>query len=221
MELKTLKVNVRQGKGKGPAGRTRSAGEVPGVVYGGGIDVLHVAMNTREFGKLLQGGGQHAIVQLDVQDDASLSSPAQLKEVQHHPVRGHVLHADFQRIRLDERIIVLVPVVLTGQCRGVIDGGVVDHQLREVEVECLALDVPASLTLDVTDLGIGDSCHVENLVAPEGVTIVTDAQRAVVVVQAPRTVRAEGGEEAAAEGGEPGVVGEDKDKKEKSDDSKP
>ncbi|MBX7257255.1 MAG: 50S ribosomal protein L25 [Candidatus Hydrogenedentes bacterium] len=218
MELKTLKVNIRQGKGKGPAGRTRNGGDVPGVLYGGGTDVLHVTVNTREFGKIIQGGGEHAIVQLDVQGDASLSSPALLKEVQHHPVRGHVLHADFLRIRLDERITVLVPVVLTGQCKGVVDGGVVDHQLREVEVECLALDVPASLTLDITELGIGDSCHVDKLVAPEGVSIVTDPGRAVVVVQAPRTVRAEGAEEGAAEGAEPALVGDEK--KEKSDDDK-
>lgn len=215
MELKTLKVSLRQGKGKGPAGRTRNAGNVPGVLYGGGTDAIHVTVNTREFGKIIQGGGEHAIVQLEVQDDASLSSPALLKEVQHHPVRGHVLHADFLRIRLDERITVLVPVVLTGHCKGVVDGGVVDHQLREVEVECLALDVPASLTLDITELGIGDSCHVDKLVAPEGVTIVTDPSRAVVAVQAPRTVRAEGAEEGAPESAEPAIVGEEK--KEKSD----
>ena len=100
------------------------------------------------------------------------------------------MHADFLRIRLDERIQTTVSVVLTGQAEGVTLGGVLDHQLREVEVECLALDVPEEFALDITSLQVGDSLHVSDITAVENVTILTDPARAVAAILAPRVVEA-------------------------------
>ncbi|GMV94828.1 MAG: 50S ribosomal protein L25 [Candidatus Hydrogenedentota bacterium] len=197
MELQTLKAATREQRGKGAAGRERKAGRVPGVLYGGGADAVSLKLNAREFERLVHSGGEHAIVQLDIEDQPNLSSPAMLKSVHHHPVRGGIMHADFQRIRLDERIITIVPLELVGHCKGVVDGGVIDFQLREVEVECLALEVPEKIEVDTTELGIGDSIHVEQLPAPTNVTIVTDPTRSVVAVHAPRVVKT--AEEEAAE----------------------
>ena len=173
---------------------------MPIVLYGGEKDTVSLKVDSREFRHVVHGrGGEHAIVQLDVADNPTLSSPALLKDVQHDPVRGDVLHADFQRIRLDERIVTLVPIILVGQARGIVDGGVLDHQLRELEVECLALEVPDQIQVDVSGLGIGDSVHVDQVTAPPNVRIVTELDRNVAAVHAPRVVRAEAAAEAAAE----------------------
>ena len=128
-----------------------------------------------------------------------------LKAVQHHPIRGEVLHADFMRIRLDERIQTVVPLVLAGQAKGLVEGGILDHQLRELEIECLALEVPEQITVDVSDLGIGDVIHVADVHVPATVTLLTGTDRAVVAVLAPRVVEeAAVSEEVEAAEGEEG-----------------
>jgi len=218
MKLQSLQAQAREDVGKTGARDTRNSGKVPSVLYGGGQDTLSVSVDAREFDHLVHGrAGEHAIVQLEIEDKPDLGGPALLKAVQHHPIRGDVLHADFQRIRLDERLITSVPLVLTGQARGVVEGGVLDHQLREVEVECLALEVPEELTIDVTELEIGQGLHVSDLVAPENVTIVTDVERAIVAVHAPRLLRAAEEEEAEAAEGEEGEGEEGEEKAEETE----
>jgi large subunit ribosomal protein L25 len=114
------------------------------------------------------------------------------------------------RIRLDTKIQTFVPIVLQGRPQGVADGGLMDQQLRELEIECLALEVPEQLDVDVSHLGIGESLHVSDLTVPEKLTVLTDAERAVVAVLAPRVATeeetAEGAE--AAEGEAAGEEGE-------------
>lgn len=214
MDLRTLKVSTRDDVGKGALGRIRRSGEVPLVLYGSDKAPITLKVEMRDFVHLVHGrGGEHAIVQLEVENQPELSGLALLKDVQHHPVRGHVIHADFLRIRLDQRITTLVPVVLTGHAKGVVEGGVLDHQLRELEVECFALEVPTGIPADVSELGLGDSLHVAQLVAPNNVRIVTEPDRTVVAVHVPRVVKveevaveptevAEVGKEAAGEEGE-------------------
>jgi len=206
MELQGLTVTTRKGTGKGVARRTRVSGAVPAVLYGDGKENVSLAINARSLGTVLHGKlGEHAIVQLDVTDDPKLSGPALVKEVQHDPVRGQVIHADLMRISLDKKIRVLISVHLEGRPLGVIDGGLLDHQTREVEVECLALDVPAFLTADISQLGIGASLHVSQLVAPPNVTIITSGDRTLAAVHAPRVQVEE--TTAAAVTAEPAVVG--------------
>jgi len=200
MELQNLKVSTRETRGKGPAGRIRAAGEVPGVLYGNGKDPLALSVNRKVFEHLVHGKfGEHAVVQLDVEGHPEWNSPALLKSVQHHPVSEEILHADFLRIRLDQRIQTLVPLNLVGHARGVVEGGIVEALLRQVEVECLALEVPASIDIDITDMGIGDIVHVAQLTVPEEVTVMTDPERPVVSIHMPRVVAAVE-EEAVVEG---------------------
>ena len=223
MQLHSLKANTRQPAGKGGARNVRALSKVPAVVYGGGGSVLHVAVDSRQFAVVVHGrGGEHAIVQLEMEDQPDLNTPALVKDVQHDPIRGHILHADFLRIRLDERIVTSVPVHVEGHAAGVIEGGVIDHHLREVEVECLALDVPEELVVDVTELNMGDSIHVGQLEAPDNVQILTPEERTVVSVLAPRVVKEEAaeaeevpeGEEGAEK--EPEVIGEKKEEEQPS-----
>jgi len=224
MQILTLKAKTRPTSGKGAAHRLRAAGIVPSVLYGGGQDPVRICLDQHDFGLLIHHGrsGEHAILQLEIEDQPELNTPALVKEVQHHPVRDTIIHADLLRIRLDERIQTVVAVELTGQPPGVVEGGILDHQLREVEVECLALDVPEAFVIDVSSLHIGDSLHVSDLAVPENATILTDLERAVAAVLAPRLVveaeAAEEGEEAEegeAEAAEPEVIGEKKEEKER------
>lgn len=214
MELQQLSVSLRESSGTALARRARLRGFVPAVIYGEGKEPVHIEISAWTLSNLLQGKlGEHALVQVDVTENPELNGPAMIKAVQHHPVKGDVLHADFLRIRLDEKIHTFVPVRLEGQAKGVVEGGLLDHQRREIEVECLALDVPEFFLVNVSELEIGDSVHVSDLELVEGVKILTETSRVVVAVHAPRVVEeevaeelAEGelaeGEEAPAEGDE-------------------
>lgn len=209
MELQELKVTTRKADGTGPARRVRAQGDVPGVVYGGEGGPVQLQTNGRAFQKLLHAAaGEHAIVQLRFDGDSSLDSPAIIKEIQHHPIRGHVLHADFMRIRLDEKISTMVQIKMIGNPVGVVNGGVLDVQLREVEIECLALDVPDSIELDISGIDIGDSIHVDTLAPPQGVEILTEADRTIAAVHTPRVVK-EATEEEGVEAGEVPEVGKE------------
>ena len=209
MELQTLDARVRTSRKKGAARKERAAGRIPGVVYGEGQEAVSISVDGREFIRLLHGaGGEHAVVELKMENAPDKGGPAMLREVQHHPLRDDVLHIDFQRIRLDRKITTFVPVHLEGKARGLTEGGVLDYQLREVEVECLPADVPEYLELDITELEIGHSLHVSDLKTPTNATIVTEPDRAVVTMLAPRVAVEE--EEAEEEmPAEPEVIGEE------------
>lgn len=221
MELQTLKVATRQTSGKEKARKVRVTGAVPCVLYGGGQDPVSLTVNLRAFETLIHHarGGEHAIVQLDIEDNAALNTPALVKAVQHHPLRGTVVHADFMRIRLDEKITTLIPIRLVGQAPGIVEGGVLDQQLRSLEVECLALSVPDEVVVDVSGLHVNDSIHVGALVLPADVEVMSDPDRPVVAVHPPRVVKetAEGAEGAEGETGSPEVITERKDKDEKDE----
>lgn len=196
MDLQALQVSARKDTGKKAARKVRGEGHVPLVLYGGDKEPVGLSVNERLLDLLLHGkAGEHAIVQLDVKDNPELNTPALIKEVQHHKVQGNVLHADFMRIRLDEKIITLVAVKILGQAVGIVEGGVLDHVLREIEVECLALEVPDSFEADVTNLAIGDSLKVSDLTSPDNVAILTDPTRTLIAIHAPRVIE----EEAPAE----------------------
>lgn len=203
MQVHTLAGNTRQPRGKGGARQARREGNVPAVLYGHDLPPVQLSINAREFVRLIHAAhGEHAIVQLEFADKPDLNGPALLKDVQHDPVKGQAIHADFLRISLDEKVRTTVQVVLVGRSKGMQDGGLLDHQLREIEVECRALEIPSELTLNVTELGIGDSFHVGDISAPEGVEILTPADRAVVAIHAPRVVKSDAelaAEAAAAE----------------------
>jgi large subunit ribosomal protein L25 len=210
MELQSFTVKTRSQSGKGPARQIRMKGAIPGILYGDGAEPLQLIIDSRNFDTLIQGqGGAHAVVQLDVEDDASKSTPALIKGIQRHPVQNNVVHADFFRISLDKRIQTSVSLVVVGNSKGVLDGGVLEQQLREVEIECLAINIPDSIEVDVTELDIGDGLHMGEIAVSEDYTVLTDADRSVVSVHAPRVIEepVEEGEGEEGEEGEEGAEG--------------
>ena len=203
MKIQTLKVTARDETGTGPARRQRVIGDIPAVIYGDGGVSTPITVNTKAFHLIMGGGhGEHAIVQVEVENKPELSGPSVIKDVQHHPIRNHIVHADFLRIKLNKPIQTLIPIVLVGHCVGLVEGGVPDQQLRELEVECLPLETPESFEVDITELTIGSLLHVSDLTAPEGIKILTDDVRTVIAIHAPRVVKSETDAEEVVEEGE-------------------
>ena len=205
-----LTVQHRAILGSRPVQRMRQEGLVPGVVYGRDMKPLVISVNRRELAKLLRSkSGEHALVTLRLNDDGKpWEKPVLVQAIQHHPVDGHVVHIDFHAILLTERLKVKVPVVLKGEPVGVKqEGGLLEHFLREVEVECLPTEIPASVEHDVSAMTIGQTIHVRDLAAPANTKITSDPDGVIASVQVPKVEKPE--EEAAAVT-EPEVIREKK-----------
>ena len=204
-----LTVKKRGEQGTRPVRRLRSQGLVPGVVYGREMEPLAISVNQRELARLLHSKrGEHVLVTLRLEDSASWEKPALVHAVQHDPVDGHVVHVDFHAVLLTQRVKVKIPILLTGESTGVKqEGGVLEHFLREVEVECLPTDIPSGVECDVSAMKIGDTVHVSDLTPPTGATILSDPNGVIASVQQPKEERPE--EEAAAVA-EPEVLREKK-----------
>lgn len=199
MKMIPLNAHRRPKSGTGPSRRDRRAGQVPAVLYGPGAEPVHVTMNERDFLAAIHGAqGEHAIVDLTVVDQPDLGGPTMLKEVQKHPVRGHIVHADLMRIDLSRKITTLVPTKLEGRAAGIVEGGIVEHSAREVEVSCLPTAIPDFLSVDITELHIGHSLPISALVVPEGVEVLTNPERVLVTILVPRVAVVETPAAAAA-----------------------
>lgn len=205
MEIPVIKAQLRIKEGKSSTNKVRKEGGIPSVLYGMKEPSMPLKVDAKTFVKMLSRlEGKHPIVKLEIEGDAHLDSPAIIKEMQRDPVSNSIIHVDFLKIRLDQKIHTSVPVILVGQSEGVKMGGVLDHQLRELEIECLALQVPAHIEVDVTNLTLGHSMHVSDITPIEGVKILTDPHRVVVSIHVPRTFEAKAAteEEKAEEGAE-------------------
>jgi large subunit ribosomal protein L25 len=190
--------------GSAESRRLRRQGFVPGVLYGRERPVA-ISIGERDLRAALTGeSGANAVI--DVVVDGGASHASVLKEFQRDPVRGAITHVDLQEVRLDQPIHATVPVQITGEAPGTKVGGVLTQTLTEITVEALPLEVPASLEVDVSGLGLGDSVHLGQIVLPEGVTLLDDPEATLASVTQPMREEPEAeaaeGEEPTAEGGE-------------------
>jgi large subunit ribosomal protein L25 len=194
MERK-LKAEARAQSGKGAARKIRASGRVPAIVYGRGVDPLPVTIDGKELFHLLHtDAGMNVLVDMRVNSDHFLAMP---REIQRDHIRGQFLHVDFLRINRDEKIGVEVPVHLVGESHGVKEGGVVEHHLWNLHLECFPQDVPTSIEADISTLGINESLKVSDLEIPDKLTLLTSLDEVIVSVVPPQVLRLE--EEAAAE----------------------
>lgn len=203
----TISARSREGHGKGPARQSRREGRIPGILYGHGEDSVPLSVDAGELHRLVHSISiENTIVDLDMGSGEPYK--VLIRELQRHPFRDEFLHIDFFHVAMDEQIQVEVPIVLVGTPTGVKNkGGVLDHQLRELEVFCLPGNIPEKVELDVSDLDIGDAVHVSDIQLAD-VEILTDPDRSVVTVLAPTVIEAEEvAEEAPAE---PEVIGRGK-----------
>ena len=188
-----IEVKERGEQGKNAARRLRAGGEVPAVVYGGGLDAFSVSVSEPVIRKLLRTGGENAIFKLKL---GSSERSAMIKDIQYDPRNGSLVHIDFQRIIMDQILRVKVPIEVVGTSVAVkTEGGMLDFVTRELEVECLPSDIPELLEVDVTELHIGQHIEADAITLPEGVTLVDDPHRMIVGASAMKIEEEESEEE--------------------------
>lgn len=209
-------VEAREERGKGPARRLRKRGMAPGVVYGGGRPATPIAFDAGSLERLIatSHGGLNTLI--DLEGDSPVAGRTVIaKDLQREPVRGQIIHVDFYEIDLTEKIEVSVPIHLVGQAAGVVLGGVLDQQQREVTLLCMPDAIPDEIVADISGMELGDSLHVRDLPVPEGVEFHTDDDLTVATVLVPRglkedVVEGEGEEGAAEEAGTESPAGDAK-----------
>ena len=225
-ERTLLALDPREERGSRATRRLRRDSLVPGVIYGIASDSISFKVDSRRLRGVLAEG--HAL--FDVEIDGSERLPVIVKDQHRHPVRGHVLHLDLLRVRLDEKIESMVALEIEGMevAPGVKEGGVLEHVTRELNVSALPTDIPDRIVADVSGLGIAETMVLSAIKVPPGVEFLDDPDDTVVAtITAPTEIEepealeeevaevgaegetaeeaaAEGGEEAPAEGGEEG-----------------
>lgn len=202
-----VSVNKRERTGKGGARSARRAGFAPGIVYGGKEEPVPVSVDLLEMEKLIHSGsGESENMLLNLKFDDGSETLTLLRDFQFHPITSSLSHIDFQRVSLDEEITTTVPVHFTGNPIGVREsGGMFEIVQRDVLIQCLPLDVPDSLDVDINNLEIGQSVHVFDLPENPKVKILTESERPLASVTTP-TLMVESTEAAESE-----AVGEPKD----------
>ena len=201
----SLKARQRTDTGKQVAKSLRRDGELPAVVYGSGESSTPLTLDYREFeGFLRKTSGESVVINLEI--EGMESKKALLRDIQRDYLKNSLLHADFQQIRMSDRITTEVSLVLTGEAVGVTrDGGVLDQSLRVIEISCVASEIPEHLEVDIGELGLGETVHVSDLTF-EHVEIVTDGEVAVVSVLMPMAEEPEE-EEVDLDQEEPEIIG--------------
>jgi large subunit ribosomal protein L25 len=187
MELVQLTVEARTETGKGPAGRMRQQGIVPGVVYGLKRDTLHLSVDRQDLDRIYSGADQNVLIDLEVPgEDKEETVAAMVKEVQRDPVSREPMSVDFQWVSLEEEIEVEVPLEIAGNAPGVDEeGGVVQQQYYAIPVTCLPTEIPENITADIDGMEIADALFVSDLPEIEGITYVPEPDEVVLTIAPP------------------------------------
>jgi large subunit ribosomal protein L25 len=209
-ESNVLQAQPRTAGNKNDARRVRRGGKVPAVIYGAGKDSLPVTVDPRQVSRILHSQSGHNTI-FDLALDGGERTKAMIVDWQYEPIKGALLHIDLKRIAMDQKLIVAVPIVLTGVPTGVKQqGGILEQMLREVEVECLPGDIPSSVELDVTELIFGKVLRVADLPHNEKLRFVSDENQPVAHITVVKEEEVATPEAAAAEAGaapaEPEVI---------------
>ncbi|MFP4225765.1 MAG: 50S ribosomal protein L25/general stress protein Ctc [Desulfobacterales bacterium] len=212
MDRHQITAKRREKTGKGIARTLRRQGNIPAVLYGANIDKsMPLSVNIHDMEVLLNKvSPSQALLDLNIENGSSDKKTVMIKELQIDPVKFKYLHIDFYEVKMDQQITTTVPVVTTGTSKGVEEGGVLQIIRRELEVSCLPGDIPEQVEIDITDLDVGDSVHVEDIDLGEKIEIPYDTNFTILTVVSPAMEREE---EPEAEGeeleeGEEGEEGE-------------
>lgn len=199
MDNISLNAQTRKTTGNSPARALRREKRVPAVVYGRGVDSRLLSIAAHDLELIVKQGNIGRSVYNLIVDDNSAPTTVMVKELQTNPLSRAFLHVDFYEVAMDRKIYVPVPVVVTGKCIGVENGGILQTVRHELEVYCLPNNIPNQITVDVSKLDIGDAIHVEDILLPEGVEITHDVNFTVLTVIATRKETEDAEGEDAAE----------------------
>ena len=207
MEKILVNADTRPELGKGGARSLRRSGMLPAVVYAEG-NSTPIKVNSKEMTKLIYSGvGEHALITIQLNKDGAKTSehPVLIKDYQRDPVSEEILHVDFMEVSLEKAVTVSVLLDIVKQPAGIKMGGILQHRLRQVEVECLPTQIPDRFEIDAEFIEIGQSFHVSDLPQQEGITIITDPAEVLLTVTAP-VIEEVAPAEAAEEAEEPELV---------------
>jgi large subunit ribosomal protein L25 len=220
----TLEAVKRDTRGKNEARRLRAAGRIPAVIYGAQKEGetgtnFPVAVDPKPLLRILHShSGVNTLITLKVEGESD--STVLVKEFLLDPITSSMLHADFVRVNMDRRITVTVPIVIKGEARGVkVEGGVLDFVHREIELESLPLEIPDSIEIDVSNLGLNDAVYVRDVAQGAKWTPISDADMMLIHIITPRLAEVTTTEAATtaapvAAGSEPEVMKKGKTEKE-------
>jgi large subunit ribosomal protein L25 len=192
----------RDSKGRRQVKKLRREGKIPGILYGHEFDPIPIAIDEKRFKHLLRHEDLHGLLNLKVEGVEDGDYTVVLKEIQRHPLRDDILHVDFQRIRGDEELTAEVSLHFVGEPVGVKAGGILQHYLYEVTVQCLPKDLPESIEVDISRLNLKENLRIHDLPTLENVHYLNNPEEIVAAVT-PKRVReavAVVEEEAAEEG---------------------
>ena len=196
METIDVSIEPREAGSKRAAGRLRREGKLPGVFYGRKTNPVPLQVSRKELSdRIAELEGSH-IIRIKSTSALLEDKVALIKEVQIHPVTGDVIHLDLYEIDMTQKIAVKIPLHFIGKAQGVVKGGILQPVVREIEVECLPIDIPEFLDVDVSSLEIGQSLHVSDMRVPEDVLITSDVVTTLVTVVSPTVEEAPKVEEA-------------------------
>jgi large subunit ribosomal protein L25 len=185
LETLEIQADARESGSKQKARRLRRAGKIPAVLYGPKTQPVALELDAKDFSSRVAGLEGSHLVRLKSAANTLAEKVALVKEMQYHPISGDVIHADLFEVDLTAKIQVHVPLHFVGKAFGVTRGGVLQPIVREIEVECLPLDIPEFFNVEVSALDIGDSVHLEELSMPSGVTAIYESNFALVTVATP------------------------------------
>ncbi len=203
MSEMTIQVDKRERTGKGGSRESRRKGMIPGVVYGGGKDSVPIQLDRKTFVELMRKSGSENPIFLLKLSDSGQERHAILRDLQRDPVSRMVIHLDFQRIEMTQKVHVTVTIELVGTAVGVkTEGGLLEFTTRELKIESLPGDIPNHIEVDITDLHIGQHIEAGSIQLPEGVTLYDEPEKVIVTIGHLRTEE----QEADGEKAEPEVI---------------
>lgn len=187
MEKLDITVEAREKSGKGVARKLRRDGKIPGVLYSKG-DSIPLSLNLLSLNKVFHSSaGENVLINLKIEGAKKKSERiALIRDLQRDPITGQLLHVDLFEVSMDKEIRIKVPIEIIGdQPLGIKEGGMLQHNLREIEIECLPSQIPDRIPVDASSLRIGDTIHVGDLTMEKNIKVITEADQPVVTVAAP------------------------------------
>jgi large subunit ribosomal protein L25 len=199
MASATLNGQIRQQGSKSAARKIRREASLPAVLYGL-KDNVSLKVNQKDLGKIMAQHGHNVLIALSIEGDSSKQRQVIVKDYQRHPLETDWLHVDFLEIDMHKKTRVLVPVKLVGHSPGEKQGGLINHAVKEIEVECLPGDIPDEIEINMPDVKLGEVVHISDLKLSDKLEIMDDPGNAIVSVYVEKVKEAapEEGEEAEA-----------------------
>ncbi|MCK9265948.1 50S ribosomal protein L25 [bacterium] len=193
MEELLFHAQLRENKGTGAARKTRLEGFIPGILYGAGHSPCSIKLERKTTERIIRQLASHNVIASLVieQNGNEEKIKTMLKDVQIQPIKGNVLHLDFYRIRMDKPIRMQVPIQLNGEAPGLELGGIMEHELREIEIQALPGNMPELIEIDISSMQIGDTVLVKDIQLGDDVEIIDSLDRSIISIMAPRVAKEE------------------------------